>query len=99
MLMCEISFPEKLWEKHHQALGDDMLFQYRRINGNQTLILSEEKIKNYTLCEIEIIMLRRGKTLAKVNDFPFPNMKDQMPTGNRLIAGELDYDCRSLRDE
>ncbi|KAF9613509.1 hypothetical protein IFM89_008356 [Coptis chinensis] len=34
MLKCEISFPEKLWKKHHHALVEDILYRYRRNNGN-----------------------------------------------------------------
>ncbi|KAF9598937.1 hypothetical protein IFM89_033135 [Coptis chinensis] len=56
ILLCEVTSPEILFENHQKSLGEDILFRYRKTNHNQSLQLSDDQIKNDTLCEIENIM-------------------------------------------
>ncbi|KAF9615847.1 hypothetical protein IFM89_026735 [Coptis chinensis] len=91
ILLCEVTSPEILFENHQKSLGEDILFRYRKTNHNQSLQLSDDQIKNDTLCEIENIMVRRGKTLTDIEGFPKFNISSQASYGNKLIAEELDY--------
>ncbi|KAF9597934.1 hypothetical protein IFM89_022752, partial [Coptis chinensis] len=99
ILLCGVTYPDKLFEKHQKHLGDDILFRYRKKNNNENLQLTEEHIRNETLCEIEQIMAEKGLSLTNIPDFPKFDMSSRISTENRLIAEELDYDCNELRKE
>ncbi|KAF9600603.1 hypothetical protein IFM89_011132 [Coptis chinensis] len=99
ILLCGVTYPDKLFEKHQKHLGDDILFRYRKKNNNENLQLTEEQIRNETLCEIEQIMAEKGLSLTNIPDFPKFDMSSRISTENKLIAEELDYDCNELRKE
>ncbi|PIA31358.1 hypothetical protein AQUCO_05000027v1 [Aquilegia coerulea] len=65
---------------------------------NQSLTLTEEQIKNYALCEIEIILNQRYKSL-KDYGLPQPDMSTHILRQNNMINEEVDYIRTDLEKE
>jgi len=59
------------------------------------LELTEAEIKNYTLQEMENIMLFNGGTITEIENFPQPT-KEGIDNSNRLIVDEMRYDRQYL---
>jgi len=59
------------------------------------LELTEAEIKNYTLQEIEKIMLFNGGTITEIENFPQPT-RECIDNSNRLIVDEMRYDRQYL---
>ncbi|XP_019096478.1 PREDICTED: ATP-dependent DNA helicase PIF1-like [Camelina sativa] len=75
----------------HGILDDDQVF----IDG---LIEAEAQIRNYTLQEIEMIMLFNGGTLRDIAHFPQPSHED-IDNSNRLIVDEMRYNREFLAEK
>jgi len=58
------------------------------------LTLTKGEIKNYTLQEIEKLMLFNGATVEDIDEFP-KQTKDDIDNSNRLIVDELRYNHES----
>ncbi|XP_077242429.1 uncharacterized protein LOC143882934 [Tasmannia lanceolata] len=88
LLFCEISNPLELWERHWRVLSDDI--QYRQCDAFQfaDLQLNDYQIQNYTLFEIESILLRNGKSLKDFKPLPQPDATLLKQLKNRLIREE-----------
>jgi len=61
---------------------------------NAELTLTDAQIQNYTLQEIEKIMLFNGATLEDIEHFPKPS-REGIDNSNRLIIDELRYNNQS----
>jgi len=59
------------------------------------LELTEAEIKNYTLQEVEKIMLFNGGTITEIEKFPQPT-REGIDNSNRLIVDEMRYDRQYL---
>ena len=83
---CDVTYPLKLWDKHKQALSEDILYKERiRLNNNNYPY--DSYIENACLNEIEKILLTNNKSLKM-----FPEFNFFMPTCiNDCYAEELQY--------
>ena len=60
--------------------------------------LSNAKLKNLTLIEIEIMMQSNRRSLHEFKDMPYPDSYVTRHVGNRLIYDELDYNADTERE-
>ncbi|EOA22562.1 hypothetical protein CARUB_v10003223mg [Capsella rubella] len=98
ILSDSLDRPEHVWEESWKLLSEDIERQKREEYNNPDLILSEAQIRNYTLQEIEKIMLFNGGSLKSIGDFPQPSRED-LDNCNRLIADELRYNQDDLKEK
>ena len=73
LLFCEISEPLQLWENSWQLLSEDILPRQRRLFQFDELLLIEAQLKNYTLLEIEKLLLKNNKSLGDYPPLPIPD--------------------------
>ncbi|XP_077221930.1 uncharacterized protein LOC143855742 [Tasmannia lanceolata] len=99
LLFCEIANPFELWERNWQLLSDDIQYRQRHVFGHAQLELDEYQIQSYTLFEIEIILMRNGKSLADYKPLPMPDVALLSQLNNRLIREETLYDREQLKIE
>ena len=99
LLFCEVTCPERLWNKHSITLTDDILAHARREADDPTLEISEEELQNRALYYLQTILQQNGKDLC---DFPYM----PLPTGflpeaynNRLIHEKQQYDLSVLAQQ
>ncbi|XP_071704021.1 uncharacterized protein [Rutidosis leptorrhynchoides] len=64
-LFCNVSKPLNLWEKHWEALADDILRKKRKLYNYPELILSEAQVRNYCLVEIQAILNKNGAAVTE----------------------------------
>ncbi|KAG7564175.1 P-loop containing nucleoside triphosphate hydrolase [Arabidopsis suecica] len=70
--------------------AEDIETKKRTEFNNQELTLTEAEIKNYTLQEIEKILLSNGSTLEDFESFPKPS-REGIDNSNRLISDKKRY--------
>ncbi|XP_024010458.1 uncharacterized protein LOC112085475 [Eutrema salsugineum] len=51
-----ISIPSRVWDATWQVLSDDIIYNYRKAARDQTVSLSQEQVKDFTLVEIELLL-------------------------------------------
>ncbi|KAF1888130.1 hypothetical protein Lal_00039170, partial [Lupinus albus] len=62
------------------------------------LVLSDEKLQNLTLLEIEKLLQRNRRSLRDYPPMPYPKGYITSYLGNRLIYDELNIDATELKD-
>ncbi|KAG7552894.1 Nucleic acid-binding OB-fold [Arabidopsis thaliana x Arabidopsis arenosa] len=90
LLSGSLARPENVWEQTWHMLAEDIETKKRTEFNNQELTLTEAEIKNYTLQEIEKILLSNGSTLEDFESFPKPS-REGIDNSNRLISDEKRY--------
>ncbi|KAF5189848.1 hypothetical protein FRX31_020564 [Thalictrum thalictroides] len=98
LLFSEVTRPLDLWNNNWKVLSDDAEYNERKRLKNRSLTLTEEQIKNYALCEIEILLNQRYKSLTDY-DLPLPDMSTHRLRQNSMINEELDYNRADLEKE
>lgn len=63
------------------------------------LVMQRERILNLALEKIEEELQRRGSTLKKYPEMPFPDLTNKEDAGNVLIEDELNYNTTELKKE
>jgi hypothetical protein len=63
------------------------------------LVLTDEQIDNFTLCEIEKMLQANRRSLNDFKPIPFPTDYAVDHKGNQMIYDELNYDKQSLHRE
>ncbi|XP_077223478.1 uncharacterized protein LOC143857091 [Tasmannia lanceolata] len=99
LLFCEISNPLELWERNWRRLSDDILYRQRKALEYAELQLNDYQIENYTLFDIESILVRSGKSLKDFKPLPLPGVALLKQLKNQLIREETLYDKEQLRTE
>lgn len=99
LLYCEVSDPLQLWENNWELLADDISYRLRKLFNHQSLVLSDIQLKNYTLVEIENLLLNSGMSLNKYPNMPLPDDVLLQECNNRLIQEETNYNRESLKIE
>ncbi|KAG7594947.1 P-loop containing nucleoside triphosphate hydrolase [Arabidopsis thaliana x Arabidopsis arenosa] len=94
LLSMSLARPEHVWSETWHLLAEDILAMKKAEYNNPELTLTEAQIKNYTLQEIEKIMLFNGGTLEAFEHFPKPT-REGIDNSNRLIVDELRYNIES----
>ncbi|XP_076940886.1 uncharacterized protein LOC143610239 [Bidens hawaiensis] len=67
--------------------------------SSTNLSITEDKIKNLTLYEIEKLLLQNGSTLRNFETMPFPDDHAVSTSNNLLINKELNYEPQDLQNE
>ncbi|KAK9725314.1 hypothetical protein RND81_05G136000 [Saponaria officinalis] len=67
LLFCEVSEPMQLWENNWTLLSDDVLYNHRRLLRYSELQMTEDQLKNYTLFEIEKLLLKNKRDELRLN--------------------------------
>ncbi|KAG7556754.1 P-loop containing nucleoside triphosphate hydrolase [Arabidopsis suecica] len=98
LLSMSLARPEHVWSETWHLLSEDILAKKKEEYKNPDLTLTEAQIKNYTLQEIEKIMLFNGGTLEDFDHFPKPT-REGIDNSNRLIVDELRYNIESNLEE
>ncbi|KAG7583611.1 Nucleic acid-binding OB-fold [Arabidopsis suecica] len=98
LLSMSLARPEHVWSETWHLLSEDILAKKKEEYNNPELTLTEAEIKNYTLQEIEKIMLFNGGTLEDFEHFPKPT-REGIDNSNRLIIDELRYNIESNLEE
>ncbi|XP_010468583.2 PREDICTED: uncharacterized protein LOC104748676 [Camelina sativa] len=93
-----LSRPEHVWETTWQVLSEDIENMKREQYNNPALNLTEDEKKNYTLYEIEELMLSNGGTLQAFDDMPKPTDMG-VDHSNRLITEEKNYNRDYLKEK
>ncbi|XP_010469634.1 PREDICTED: uncharacterized protein LOC104749655 [Camelina sativa] len=93
-----LSRPEHVWETTWQVLSEDIENKKREQYNNPALNLTEDEKKNYTLHEIEELMLSSGGTLQAFDDMPKPTDMG-VDHSNRLITEEKNYNRDYLKEK
>uniref|UniRef100_A0A803KUF8 Uncharacterized protein n=1 Tax=Chenopodium quinoa TaxID=63459 RepID=A0A803KUF8_CHEQI len=96
LLFCEVSDPKDLWEKHWEALSDDITHRQRQRLGIANLSLTKEQLRNYALYEIEKLLNRENRSLIDYHGIPLPDATLLQDSGNRMVLEEQSYDTQSL---
>ncbi|PWA88718.1 hypothetical protein CTI12_AA117280 [Artemisia annua] len=91
--------PLQLWEENWEVLSEDILHNKRKVFNYPELELTEEKIKNYCLIEIQHLLNRNGRNLADFPDLPRPDPRLLTNLDNRLIREALDFDAKLTANE
>ncbi|XP_061365846.1 uncharacterized protein LOC133309124 [Gastrolobium bilobum] len=91
--------PEKVWEECWKFLSNDVLYRHRKRIGRQDALLTEERIKNITLAEIDKVLQSNGKCLSDYPSMPRITRESLLDMQNRLVVDELMYDTFSLGEE
>ncbi|XP_060972332.1 uncharacterized protein LOC133038257 [Cannabis sativa] len=96
LIHCQVSDALQVWKSNYTTLSEDIISLQRKRFRNKDLQLTEQQVESYTLYEIEMIMLKMGKSLKDIDGMSFPNSSLIRDLGNRLINEELDYDREQL---
>ncbi|GKE54250.1 ATP-dependent DNA helicase PIF1-like protein, partial [Tanacetum coccineum] len=92
LLFYDVSRPLKLWEETWEVLSEDILRLKCKLFKYPELQLTAKQIQDYCLVEIQDVLNRNGRSLAKFQDLSWPNPKLVTNMDNRLIREALDFD-------
>lgn len=95
LLYCEVNDEYAFFEKVWKLLTDDIQYQFKNITNNSRYELSESRLKDYLLDDLEILFARNGSRMRDYN-LPQKTVPSQQLHGNRLIQEELAYDLTGL---
>ncbi|XP_023644880.1 uncharacterized protein LOC17896811 [Capsella rubella] len=98
ILSDSLARPEHVWAETWQLLSQDIEKKKQEDFNNPYLTLTEAEMKNYTLQEIEKIMLFNGGTLKGIENFPQPS-REGIDNSNRLIVDEMRYNRDDLEEK
>ncbi|KAI3737814.1 hypothetical protein L2E82_27827 [Cichorium intybus] len=100
MLMSDsLGRPDFVWESTWEYLSDGILYNQRIRFKSPDLSLTEQQLKNLTLFEIEMFLLRNNSSLKNFREMPYPDNEYVSSSNNCLIAEELSYCSTSLASE
>ncbi|XP_035837306.1 uncharacterized protein LOC118485145 [Helianthus annuus] len=91
LLFCTVSDQRRLFFDCLPYLSDDIAYNRRTMLQNNDVVFTDEEILNYTLIEIERVLIGHGKSLL---DFPnLPQIDRQLvdTMENRLIMAERTF--------
>ncbi|XP_024007709.1 uncharacterized protein LOC112083869 [Eutrema salsugineum] len=92
-----IFIPSRVWNATWQVLSDDIIYNYKKAARDQTVSLSEEQVKEFSLVEIELLLRVSGRSLKEFTPMPFPEDITLESRDNPLIRDERNYNRETLR--
>ncbi|CAH1419074.1 unnamed protein product [Lactuca virosa] len=92
-------FIDAIKEASLSGSGFYLRFLFATMLLSNSLSLNEDQLKNFTLSEIEQILLRNNSSLKNYGKMPYPDADSVSSSNNRLITEELDYDIPNLKNE
>ncbi|XP_024009318.1 uncharacterized protein LOC112084420 [Eutrema salsugineum] len=92
-----ISIPSRVWDATWQVLSDDIIYNYRKAARDQTVSLSQEQVKDFTLVKIELLLRVSGRSLKEFTPMPFSEDITLESRDNPLIRDERNYNRETLR--
>ncbi|XP_019091029.1 PREDICTED: uncharacterized protein LOC109128660 [Camelina sativa] len=96
LLSDSLARPEHVWNTCWDFLSEGIEKKKQEEYNNPALTLTEDDVKNYTLQEIEKIMLFNGGSLMEIDNFPKPT-REGIDNSNHLIVDEMRYNCDDLK--
>ena len=88
LIYCEPNRPRELWEKHKDAMAEDILHKQRQIHGNPSL-----EVNNYIYNEVLIILQeeleKMHSSLEKYDGIPQPEYDGRILNEPRVIQEEI----------
>ncbi|XP_058741856.1 uncharacterized protein LOC131614261 [Vicia villosa] len=99
LLSGAVNRPAHIWNETWTLLADGLLHEQRQIVNNADLVLTEERLLNLTLTEIEKLLQANRRTLHDYKPIPYPDGYVLQQLGNRLIYDEQSYDVSAMRTE
>ncbi|XP_055960633.1 uncharacterized protein LOC130015109 [Mercurialis annua] len=96
IVFCEVGDPNKLFNMFWKIFADDIEYNLRRDFELENVFISEERLKNYTLIELEKLINRNGYSLMDYN-LPMPNRSFEYDSANKLILEELAFDITTMQ--
>ncbi|XP_024009269.1 uncharacterized protein LOC112084380 [Eutrema salsugineum] len=92
-----ISIPPRVWDATWQVLSDNIIYNYRKAVRDQTVSLSQEQVKDFTLVEMELLLRVSGRSLKEFTPMLFPEDITLESRDNPLIRDERNYNRETLR--
>ncbi|XP_035838142.1 uncharacterized protein LOC110883025 [Helianthus annuus] len=99
LLSNTLSRPEFVFEQTWKYLGDDILYNRRKETKNRDLVMSDERLKNKTLVEIEKYLIRNWSSLTRWKTIPYPDYDSFAVGNNRLVDEELSFNVPQVQSE
>ncbi|XP_035842078.1 uncharacterized protein LOC110923934 [Helianthus annuus] len=99
LLSNTLSRPEFVFEQTWKYLGDDILYKTRKETKNKDLVMSDDRLKNKTLVEIEKYLIRNGSSLTRWPTIPYPDYDSFAVGNNRLVDEELSFSVPEVQSE
>ncbi|XP_035845105.1 uncharacterized protein LOC110932942 [Helianthus annuus] len=99
LLSNTLSRPEFVFEQTWKYLGDDILYKTRKETKNKDLVMSDDRLKNKTLVEIEKYLIRNGSSLTRWPTIPYPDYDSFAVGNNRLVDEELSFSVPQVQSE
>ncbi|KAI3821177.1 hypothetical protein L1987_08736 [Smallanthus sonchifolius] len=99
LLSGSLSRPDFVWQNTWKFLSDGILYKQQLLLKYPGLSLTDDRIQNLTLFEIEKLLLRNSSSLRRFPSMPYPDNDSISSSNNRLITEELSYDRNNLQTE
>ncbi|XP_024007229.1 uncharacterized protein LOC112083434 [Eutrema salsugineum] len=99
LLYCEVSKPLNLWNHCWRYLAEDILHRRRKEFGFKQLELEDPQLEQYTLIEIEELLMQNERSLAEFDDMPKPDKAILKDISNMVLRQETQFDEDEERDE
>ncbi|GJV25428.1 DNA helicase [Tanacetum coccineum] len=98
LVYCSLANPRKLWEKHWEAMKDDILGKVSEATGILNYHLNTPELQGYILYELEATLNGFGKS---VKEFRLPTPPEHLlkDLKNKLLMEEKNYRCDVLLQE
>ncbi|XP_010456611.1 PREDICTED: uncharacterized protein LOC104738072 [Camelina sativa] len=99
MILSEcLSRPDHVWEQTWEHLSEDIKVMKRNEYNNPDLNLTDADKRNYTLVEIEKLMLMNGSSLLGIENLPKPS-RESIDNSNHLIVEEMKYNREEQKEK
>ncbi|XP_057747260.1 uncharacterized protein LOC130966465 [Arachis stenosperma] len=92
-----ISRPEHVWDRCWHELPDDILYRQRTVMNIRELTMSDDKIKQLCLMDIDKILHSSGKILKDYPPIPLTTEVDSSLLIERVIRKELNFNRDDLK--
>lgn len=96
LILCKVSNPLHLWNKHWNSLSDDMEMGLSRHKIVINLNILDYEIQNQALIEIESILNKNDRSLKEFQDMPSPQYEHYDFISNNLLHEEISYNIDDL---
>lgn len=99
LLYCEVSKPRNLWTNFWPQLSKDISFNQRRKFNFTEWNLTDTEIEQYTLVELEKLLIQSNKSLSDFPDMPIPEKNIMNELTNSLLKEEMNYNINKEKTE
>ncbi|XP_055961830.1 uncharacterized protein LOC126681473 [Mercurialis annua] len=96
LVFCEVGDPNKLFNMFWKHFSDDIEYNLRRDFGLPNLFITDDRLKNLVLIDLERLINRNGYSLSDYN-LPMPNESVMHDSTNRLLVEELSFDLLEMK--